>query len=90
MAMGKGKTGYEKKDLFAIDIKKEFLRIDEVREILPVSRSVVYDLISGGKLTTVRPNGPNKKPVFVLGDSLIAYIESITVFKKVGEKEKEE
>lgn len=58
--------------------EKELLRIDEAREILPVSRSVLYGLIEEGKLVTARPNGPKKKPIFVFRWSLMAYIKSIT------------
>lgn len=59
--------------------EKRLLRIEEVMQIIPYSKSKIYELIRNGRLKAACPNGPGKKPIFVIKESIEKYIEEITV-----------
>lgn len=59
--------------------EKRLLRIEEVMKMIPYSENKIYELIRNGRLKAACPNGPGKKPVFVLRESVEEYIEEIIV-----------
>ena len=62
-----------------MDIAKELLRMDEAAAMLRTSETKIYELLRAGKIKASCPNGPRKKPVYVLRSSLEEYFKTTIV-----------
>jgi hypothetical protein len=60
-------------------MEKELVLVREAAKMLRVSQITIIRRIKDGRLLTACPNGPGKKPVFVLRSSIENYLQSIKI-----------
>jgi len=66
-----------------MEVQDRLMRVDEIMERLGLSRSAVYELLSSGKLPTVRPSADGRS-VRVRASALDEYIDSLTTHRTVS------
>lgn len=64
-----------------IEFHKTHLRIDEIEQHFPLTRTKIYELIREQIFTAYCPNGKDRKPIFIATLELKEYFEKIAVPK---------